>query len=358
MIRSCQASTMDIDMDDNERNDFLDAKAAWNLIQKETRKTSLQVIFFYASWNNLVTQETPSSQQRIELLISRLHQMLQHDSMQKNPILSISNVPISAVRVDTSEESMDICIHKDYFQCPSSLPSIALITPNLGNIQITHCNIEPPLLLSLSQLSPIYQKSLQPIQTILTQTLLKLSPKKQTRTFSQKRPMKESQTCLRIFISGDRSKVGKSSVCMGILGNLLKTYKASELGYIKPATQCEETQLITKFCQYHDIEAIPVGPVVYYKGFTRAFLDGKTASTNELLRSITEAVDKLSTTKKVVIVDGVGYPSVGSICGTCNASVATASGYPTREGKRIPAPVILVGKSGVGDGEHFYCPQN
>lgn len=40
-----------------------------------------------------------------------------------------------------------------------------------------------------------------------------------------------------------------------------------------------------------------------------------------------------------MIVDGVGYPSVGSICELSNAHVAQSLG----------APVLLVGKSGVGD---------
>lgn len=40
------------------------------------------------------------------------------------------------------------------------------------------------------------------------------------------------------------------------------------------------------------------------------------------------AVDKIAHGKQVVIIDGVGFPAVGSICGTDNASVARASGYP------------------------------
>ena len=47
----------------------------------------------------------------------------------------------------------------------------------------------------------------------------------------------------------------------------------------------------------------------------------------------------LSFGKRIVIVDGVGYPSVGSICDLSNAHVAQA----------LSAPVLLVGKSGVGD---------
>lgn len=46
----------------------------------------------------------------------------------------------------------------------------------------------------------------------------------------------------------------------------------------------------------------------------------------------------------MVIVDGVGYPAVGSICGVSNADVAHA----------LRAPVLLVGKSGVGDAVDSY----
>lgn len=47
---------------------------------------------------------------------------------------------------------------------------------------------------------------------------------------------------------------------------------------------------------------------------------------------------------QVVVVDGVGYPAVGSICGVSNGDVAAA----------LNAPVLLVGKSGVGDAVDSY----
>ena len=50
------------------------------------------------------------------------------------------------------------------------------------------------------------------------------------------------------------------------------------------------------------------------------------------------AVDELSEDRKVVIIDGVGFPAVGTVCGTSNADVAAA----------LRAPVVLVVKSGVG----------
>ena len=76
-----------------------------------------------------------------------------------------------------------------------------------------------------------------------------------------------------LFISGDRSQVGKSSVCLGLLGALLeKGYAPGELAYIKPATQCESPQLVTKFCDAKGIAQQGVGPVVFYSGFTREYL--------------------------------------------------------------------------------------
>ena len=140
------------------------------------------------------------------------------------------------------------------------------------------------------------------------------------------------------------------------------------MAYIKPATQCEESQLIAKYCDEHKIENRPIGPIVYYKGFTRAFLDGTTDDTDTLLKSVKQAVDDISKNKKVVIIDGVGYPAVGSICGTDNASVALACGYESPslspsslrnhgtvvDGAVIPPAVLIVGKRGVGDAIDSY----
>jgi hypothetical protein len=58
-----------------------------------------------------------------------------------------------------------------------------------------------------------------------------------------------------------------------------------------------------------------------------------------LVQRAVEAVRRVGVGKRLVLVDGVGYPAVGSVCGISNADVALALG----------APVLLVGKSGVGD---------
>jgi dethiobiotin synthetase len=166
--------------------------------------------------------------------------------------------------------------------------------------------------------------------------------------------VKRFDQALRIFVAGDRMSVGKTSVCLGLLGNLISMgYSPSRLAYIKPATQDESTQLVQRYCEKMGIACVPIGPVVYYRGFTRAFLADQTSSTEEMLLKVEHAVDKLALGKDVVVVDGVGFPAVGSICGTDNASVAMASSYPHTDsysGKsgRKPLGVLLVGGAGVG----------
>eukprot|EP00903_Cladosiphon_okamuranus_P009960 g9448.t1 len=149
-----------------------------------------------------------------------------------------------------------------------------------------------------------------------------------------------------IFVAGDRSQVGKSSTCLGLLGSLLRQpgLRSSDLAYIKPATQCEKPQLVTEWCEANGVACRGIGPVVFYKGFTREFLKGGAGTSEDLLQEIRDAVGELSPGKQVVVVDGVGYPAVGSICGVSNADVAAA----------LNAPVLLVGKSGVGDAVDSY----
>jgi dethiobiotin synthetase len=157
--------------------------------------------------------------------------------------------------------------------------------------------------------------------------------------------MEASPSPLSIFVAGDHSQVGKSSVCLALLASLLRRgFAPHELAYIKPATQCEAPQLVARFCASRGIRAVGVGPIVFYAGFTREFLAGDTVSSAALLSRAVEAHRAVAAGARVVVVDGVGYPSVGSICGVCNAAVARALG----------APVLLVGRKGVGDAVDAY----
>lgn len=181
-----------------------------------------------------------------------------------------------------------------------------------------------------------------------------------------------------LYISGDKSAVGKSTTCLALLASLLaikipdkhgdsvSLFKPEDLAYIKPATQCEADTTVAKYCRLMSIECIPIGPVVYYKGFTRSFLNGTSEYTqSEYIQQIVEVMDNLKKNKKLVIVDGVGYPSVGSICQLSNADICSSLQNPCNylisnntgielTPVKVPAPVLLIGKSGVGDAIDSY----
>ena len=110
--------------------------------------------------------------------------------------------------------------------------------------------------------------------------------------------------------------------------------------YIKPATQCEAPDLLNLWCKRVGVEFVGStnAPLVFKKGFTRSFLDGKEKPSNHWLRSIRDTVDRLCEKRKFVLIDGVGFTAVGSIVGVSNADVAKAA----------RAPVCVVCPSGVG----------
>jgi hypothetical protein len=250
---------------------------------------------------------------------------------------------------------------------PSSLPALAVVSllrAEEDDDDIT--SITQPSLQYTSITSATILKALaNPQSSSSTSLALIRSVQSSIQQFEAQLDLSvTSDSCssaIRIFIAGDRSSVGKSSVCLGIIGSLLRYhgYTSEDLAYIKPATQSESKQLIQVFCESQNIECVPIGPLVYYRGFTRAYLAGETPTSEELLETCARAVDRIARGKKIVLVDGVGFPAVGSICGTDNASVLKACSYPIHidSGKsetelastqRQPMGVVLVGGSGVG----------
>ena len=256
-------------------------------------------------------------------------------------------------QVDSSEESIDFCVKE--LSCPDELPAIYLMYyEHDGRLQHVKVDLEAKDILSINKYSQklsLWESKLdEAFDTFdLDQDMNVSMVQEDLSSNSHKRSLEnidEASSQVRIFIAGDKSQVGKSSICMGILGTLLKKgYDPRKLAYIKPATQCEETQLVKKYCEAKGIDAVDVGPLVYYKGFTRAFLNGETESSAELLEKVKNSVDTLSQNKQVVLVDGVGYPAVGSITNIDNASVSLASGCHG---------VLIVGKRGVGDAVDSY----
>lgn len=335
--------------------------------------TSVSLLLLHGSWNLLCkgSNSTGSlSKNPCQALSSILYA-----ACGSSPRESIRTCPLSvaSVRVDVDDASEDAAI--DVLNAPPNLPALALVVGgDIGSDNgngtgiIRYVKIDPTVLLSYLRSAAgdggeVVERhhEFDRIGVAVRRTLKNIADElhfAETMDTDEVGSEVDDISCdepaIRIFIAGDRSQVGKSSVCLGLIGSLLKMgYPPSSLAYIKPATQCEATQLVAQYCDKVGVANRPIGPVVYYKGFTRAFLAGETEDTSQLLAEAGRSVDDIAQGRRVVIVDGVGYPAVGSICGTDNAAIAAACGSKSKS-SRVPIPVLLVGKSGVGDAIDSY----
>lgn len=138
---------------------------------------------------------------------------------------------------------------------------------------------------------------------------------------------------------GSASGVGKSTVCQGILAQLLADgYVPDQLAYFKPVTQCTDKQAVTQFCERNDIPHQEISTLIFKKGFSKAFIDGLSKTTETLLADLVTTITRVGKEKALVIIDGIGDPSTGSVVGVSNADIALA----------LDATVIFVGIPGIG----------
>jgi dethiobiotin synthetase len=145
--------------------------------------------------------------------------------------------------------------------------------------------------------------------------------------------------CKFLYVMGSESGIGKSTVCLGLLAQLLaEGFKPSELAYIKPMTQCVTPQLVAQFCMQTKIAYQATEGLVFTKDFTRDFINGLTKDSTSLLDDILADIQNISIDKKLVVIDGVGAPSVGGVIGVSNVDIALA----------LKSQVLFVEKFGLG----------
>jgi BioD-like phosphotransacetylase family protein len=80
-----------------------------------------------------------------------------------------------------------------------------------------------------------------------------------------------------------------------------------------------------------------MSPLLFPKGFTRDYLDGKIERT-DLIEKIKSAFGAINENHDITVVEGTGHTAVGSIVGLNNAQVAALLGIP----------IILVASGGLG----------
>jgi len=95
---------------------------------------------------------------------------------------------------------------------------------------------------------------------------------------------------------------------------------------------------VTLFCENKHIAHKSIGSLVFNKGFTKDFIDGLTKTSDRLLEDILAEISQISENKAIVIIDGIGDPSTGSVVGISNVDIA----------RSLDAPVLFIGKAGIG----------
>lgn len=147
-----------------------------------------------------------------------------------------------------------------------------------------------------------------------------------------------------LFVAATGQNVGKTTLCLGLVSGLRKRFKS--VGYFKPVGQEHVTvdhhpvdKDVLLFHSYFGLSETPhtMSPVLFPKGFTREFLDGK-LSRDSMVSSIDTAFASITQKHPITVIEGTGHTGVGSIIDLNNAQVAA----------QLKAPLFLVAPGGVG----------
>ena len=147
------------------------------------------------------------------------------------------------------------------------------------------------------------------------------------------------------FIAATGQNIGKTTTCLGLVAGLRK--KHSSVGFLKPVGQeYVETETgihvdkdVVLFKTYFDLQDSyeEMSPILFPKGFTRDYLDGK-VSRETLEEKILRSFSSITQRNEVTIIEGTGHTAVGSIIDLNNAQVAAL----------LKAPIVLIASGGLG----------
>ncbi|MDX8431555.1 MAG: AAA family ATPase [Candidatus Algichlamydia australiensis] len=136
-----------------------------------------------------------------------------------------------------------------------------------------------------------------------------------------------------VFIASTGQHVGKTTTCLGLLSGLRKRF--SKIGFIKPVGQehvitTEGAHADKDVVLFKDHFSLPEGyetmsPVLFPRGFTREYLDGKW-NLKDLKKKIADSYQAIRKEADFVLAEGTGHIGVGSIVNLNNAEVAKLLG--------------------------------
>ena len=133
-----------------------------------------------------------------------------------------------------------------------------------------------------------------------------------------------------LFVAATGQNVGKTTTCLGLLAGLKKKFKS--VGFMKPVGQehietetgvhvDKDVVLFKTHFKLHDPYE-EMSPVLFPRGFTRDYLDGK-IDRQDLIGKITDSFKKVTSRNGMTVIEGTGHTGVGSIVDLNNAQVAS-----------------------------------
>ncbi len=147
------------------------------------------------------------------------------------------------------------------------------------------------------------------------------------------------------FIASTGQHVGKTTTCLGLVSGLRSYYH--KVGFLKPVGQehveAEAGVRVDKdVVLFKETFQLPysyqsMSPVLFPRGFTRDYLDGKVKHQN-LIDAIQLGFNEIAQDSDCIVVEGTGHVGVGSICDLNNAEVA----------KLLGLDVIIIASGGLG----------
>lgn len=147
------------------------------------------------------------------------------------------------------------------------------------------------------------------------------------------------------FVAATGQNVGKTTACLGLIAGLKKRH--ASVGFIKPVGQ-EHIETETGIHVDKDVLLFKshfklkdpyeeMSPVLFPRGFTRDYLDGK-VDHEDLVQKILNCFLMIRKRNRVTVIEGTGHTGVGSIVDLNNAQVAAL----------LKVPVILIASGGLG----------
>lgn len=153
-----------------------------------------------------------------------------------------------------------------------------------------------------------------------------------------------------IFVAATRQHVGKTTCSLALMSGLIKRYE--KVGFLKPVGQqhvevkskTDETLRVDKDCvlvreyfKLHNIDYQDMSPVIIPRGYTKKYIDGE-ISLEDQITAVERAMTNVTAASDVILIEGTGHTSVGSVVGLNNAKVASLLG----------ADMVLIANGGLG----------